>query len=65
MFIKLKENKIFAGLSQTQQSISFCFYLDDMFRSVDHHQLFALYAPYSKFCKDSLMMVNCRNMSSK
>jgi hypothetical protein len=63
VFTKLKENKIVAGLNQTQQCIVFYFYLD-MFRSIDHHQRFALYAPYSKFCEDGLLLVNCRNMAS-
>ena len=38
MFIKLKDNKTVSGVTQTQQYI-ILFYLDDMFRSLDHHQV--------------------------
>ena len=34
----LNDNKILSGFSQTQQCILIYFYLDDMFRSIDHHQ---------------------------
>jgi len=34
----LKNNKTVSGFSQTQQYISYYFYLDDMFRPTDRHQ---------------------------
>jgi len=36
--IRVKDNKIVSGFSQTQQYILFYFYLDDMFRSIGQHQ---------------------------
>jgi hypothetical protein len=59
--IKLKDNKIASGFSQTQQYI-ILFAVDDNVRSLDHHQAIfakfriALHIPYSTFCKDDLMM---------
>ena len=38
MFIKLKDNQIFSGFSQTQQYIILFYLDDDMFRSLDHNQ---------------------------
>jgi len=37
VILKLKDNKIVSGLSQTHSM--FYFYLDDMLRSIDHHQV--------------------------
>jgi len=39
VFIKIKDNNIVPGFSQTQQYIYFLyFYVDDMLRSADLHQ---------------------------
>ena len=38
VFIKLKDNKIFSGFSQTQPYIILFYLDDDMFRSIDHYQ---------------------------
>jgi hypothetical protein len=36
--IELKGNKIVSGFSQTQQYEFILFYLDNIFRLIDHHQ---------------------------
>ena len=36
--VGLNNNKAVPGFGQTKQYILFYFYLDDMFRSIDHHQ---------------------------
>jgi len=52
VFIKLKYNKIFVGFNQTQQYILFYFYLDDMFRPIDHHQaIFTKLTVRCMYCK--------------
>jgi len=60
--MKLKENKRVSSFSQTQQYkfIFISFYLDNMFRLIDHHQaiLYRTQNKDSEFCKDGLMMVH-------
>ena len=42
--VLLKDNKAVSCFSQTQRYILFYIYLDDMFRSVDHHR--AIFTKY-------------------